>query len=119
MSLSALSQKLHVPDATFIQRMEQDFTSRALHTRSKVTHLIHGLSWCADNPVGEVIPGEGNDFLEPSTFFDPLGDANACTRDAPVLKDLGVNTIRVYSVNSSLNHDGCMKSFSDAGIYTM
>jgi hypothetical protein len=60
-----------------------------------------------------------NPFGEPSSFIDPLSDPSACSRDVPYLQQLGVNTIRVYSVNSSLNHDGCMNTFSGAGIYTM
>lgn len=60
-----------------------------------------------------------NPFGEPSSFIDPLSDPSACSRDVPYLQQLGVNTIRVYSVNSSLNHDGCMNTFSGAGIYTI
>ena len=58
-------------------------------------------------------------FSEPSTFIDPLANATACARDVPFLQQLGVNTIRVYSVNASLNHDSCMQALSGAGIYTM
>jgi hypothetical protein len=55
------------------------------------------------------------------TFFarPRLADGAACKRDLPFLTGLGVNAIRVYSVNSSLNHDVCMNLFSQANIYTM
>ncbi|TGJ80824.1 hypothetical protein E0Z10_g7937 [Xylaria hypoxylon] len=50
---------------------------------------------------------------------DPLIDTAQCTRDASLMKKLGVNTIRVYHVDPDADHDGCMKAFADAGIYTM
>ncbi|WVR09251.1 hypothetical protein IAU60_006316 [Kwoniella sp. DSM 27419] len=58
-------------------------------------------------------------FPEPSSYFDPLSSPQNCTRDVPYLKQLGVNAVRVYSVNSTLNHDQCMKTLSDAGIYLL
>jgi len=68
---------------------------------------------------GQVVASDDNPFGEPSTFIDPLALPDACNRDIPYLTDLGVNAIRVYSVNSSLNHDGCMSALSNAGIYTI
>lgn len=35
------------------------------------------------------------------------------------MSDLGANTIRVYHVNATGDHDGCMKAFDDAGIYVL
>lgn len=35
------------------------------------------------------------------------------------MKTLGTNAIRVYHVDSSANHDGCMAAFDKAGIYTL
>ncbi|CDS01169.1 related to GAS1-glycophospholipid-anchored surface glycoprotein [Sporisorium scitamineum] len=58
-------------------------------------------------------------FPEPDSFTDPLALPDACSRDVANFRDLGVNTIRVYSVNSSLNHDACMSTFSNAGIYVI
>ncbi|KAG5648262.1 hypothetical protein DXG03_006221 [Asterophora parasitica] len=68
---------------------------------------------------GVVVESDDNDFGEPSSFIDPLAIPDACSRDLPYLQELGVNAIRVYSVNSSLNHDACMTAFSNAGIYTI
>jgi len=48
---------------------------------------------------------------------DPLADTTICTRDIAQFKDLGVNTVRVYMVDNSLNHDDCMKELANAGIY--
>ncbi|KAL4243204.1 1,3-beta-glucanosyltransferase [Abortiporus biennis] len=68
---------------------------------------------------GQLSNDPNNPFLEPSTFVDPLADGAGCTRDLPFLQQLGVNAIRVYSVDSTLNHDSCMSTFSNAGIYTI
>lgn len=61
----------------------------------------------------------GVDYLPggSSNFIDPLIDADNCKRDIAYFKDLGLNTIRVYSVDNSANHDDCMKQLDDAGIY--
>lgn len=48
---------------------------------------------------------------------DPLADKATCTRDIQRFKDLGVNTIRVYSVDNSKDHSDCMQMLNDAGIY--
>jgi hypothetical protein len=37
-----------------------------------------------------------------------------CVRAIPYLQQLGVNTIRAYSVNSLLNHDYYMQALSNA-----
>ncbi|CAL9733427.1 1,3-beta-glucanosyltransferase Gas4p [Monosporozyma servazzii] len=48
---------------------------------------------------------------------DPLSEPTICARDIPLFQELGVNTIRVYSVNPDLNHDYCMSLLAMAGIY--
>ncbi|KAL7933433.1 glycoside hydrolase family 72 protein [Trichoderma chlorosporum] len=50
---------------------------------------------------------------------DPLLDADQCKRDATLMSELGANTIRVYHVDASGDHDGCMQAFDDAGIYVL
>lgn len=35
------------------------------------------------------------------------------------MQQLGANAIRVYHVDASADHDGCMSAFADAGIYAM
>ncbi|KAH0290456.1 glycoside hydrolase family 72 protein [Aureobasidium namibiae CBS 147.97] len=48
---------------------------------------------------------------------DPLIDNNQCQLDASLMKTLGANAIRVYHVDPTADHQDCMKTFADAGIY--
>jgi len=48
---------------------------------------------------------------------DPIANATACERDIPYFTKLGINTIRVYAVDNSQNHDTCMNALAAAGIY--
>lgn len=48
---------------------------------------------------------------------DPLIDTDQCKRDAKQMQDLGANAIRVYHVDPTGDHKGCMQAFEDAGIY--
>jgi hypothetical protein len=48
---------------------------------------------------------------------DPLLDIENLKRDVENFKSLGINTIRVYTIDNSKNHDEGMKMLDDAGIY--
>jgi len=48
---------------------------------------------------------------------DPIADAESCKRDVAKFKELGINTIRVYTVDNTANHDECMTELANAGIY--
>ncbi|KAI9031649.1 Glucanosyltransferase-domain-containing protein [Phycomyces nitens] len=50
---------------------------------------------------------------------DPLSDASACARDASLMAKIGMNVVRVYEIDPRKNHDACMKSFADNGIYLL
>ncbi|KAF2721262.1 glycoside hydrolase family 72 protein [Polychaeton citri CBS 116435] len=51
------------------------------------------------------------------TEDDPLAQPEQCKLDAALMKDLGANAIRVYHVEPSADHDECMSTFADNGIY--
>ncbi|TFK36800.1 glycoside hydrolase family 72 protein [Crucibulum laeve] len=109
--LAATSLLSTVQAITKVQRV-----GRYLYNEDGSRFYIKGIAY---QEQGEVVQSADNPFGEPSSFIDPLSLGSACSRDLPFLKELGVNAIRIYSVNSSLNHDDCMKTFSDAGIYTI
>ncbi len=52
-----------------------------------------------------------------SSLTDPLAVEANCARDIPYMQQLGINTIRVYQVDNSANHDACMTLLQRAGIY--
>lgn len=63
-------------------------------------------------------PG-GSSGYDSSNNQDVLSDPDVCARDAFVFQQLGINTIRIYSVNPDLDHDKCMTILNDAGIYVI
>jgi hypothetical protein len=54
-----------------------------------------------------------------SEASDPLADENGCTRDIKFFTDLGLNAIRVYTVDNTQNHSACMNALDAAGIYVL
>lgn len=54
-----------------------------------------------------------------NTFTDVLANPEQCALDAPLMRTLLVNTIRVYNVNSAKNHTECMTTFEKNGIYVL
>lgn len=52
-----------------------------------------------------------------SSASDPIADTAGCTRDIQYFKQLGLNTIRVYTVDNTANHDECINALAAAGIY--
>jgi len=52
-----------------------------------------------------------------SDLEDPIAEPDVCKRDIAKFKELGVNAVRIYTVDNSASHDTCMKLLDDAGIY--
>lgn len=67
------------------------------------------------NPCQLLIPCPGVAYQ--LTPLDPLIDGTQCALDAAMMADLGANTIRVYHVDPTADHDACMTAFANAGIY--
>ncbi|KAI9836392.1 MAG: hypothetical protein M1819_001422 [Sarea resinae] len=63
-------------------------------------------------------PG-GSSGYNPGSGIDPLSNGTACLRDAALMQTLGINTIRMYNVDPSINHDQCASIFNAVGIYML
>ena len=81
----------------------QDFVDSVTNDR----FVVLGVDY---QPGGQAAYGTSNDQ-------DPLSNATACLRDAALMQELGVNTIRSYNVDPTLNHDQCVSIFNSVGIY--
>jgi 1,3-beta-glucanosyltransferase GAS1 len=55
----------------------------------------------------------------PTIPHDSLADGMLCARDAPLLVELGINTITVADFNTLADHSACMQAFEKAGIYVI
>jgi len=52
-----------------------------------------------------------------SDAADPIADVAGCKRDVAEFQRLGINTVRVYTVDNTADHDECMGMLAQAGIY--
>ena len=48
---------------------------------------------------------------------DPISNVDGCKRDIDKFIELGINTLRVYTIDNLGDHDECMELLSEAGIY--
>jgi len=53
------------------------------------------------------------------SWDDPLNYQALMRGKATLMKILGANTIRVYTVDATADHTGCMSAFESAGIYLL
>ncbi|PVH14073.1 uncharacterized protein CXQ87_002197 [Candidozyma duobushaemuli] len=67
------------------------------------------------------IPGyEHEPFSEiPKGYIDSLAHPSKCLPDVELLKELNVNTVRVYQVDPDQDHEICMHALAKNGIYVL
>jgi 1,3-beta-glucanosyltransferase GAS5 len=73
--------------------------------------------WPPISPNCAQITANGSYAGGSSNAADPIADTAGCKRDIAKFTELGINTVRVYTVDNSADHDDCMQALSDAGIY--
>lgn len=76
--------------------------------------FIKGLAYQRQRKEGEVYDRE----LE-SAYVDSLAQPALCLKDVELFKELGINTVRVYQVDPTQNHDVCMRALANYGIYVL
>ncbi|KAL9025849.1 MAG: hypothetical protein Q9196_005400, partial [Gyalolechia fulgens] len=69
--------------------------------------------------IGVAYQPGGSAGFNPGSGVDPLSNGTLCLRDAALMQRLGVNTIRVYNLDPSVNHDMCASIFNSVGIYLL
>ncbi|AGO13513.1 AaceriACL182Cp [[Ashbya] aceris (nom. inval.)] len=84
-------------------------------SRSGEQFFIKGIAYQPSSAPQELEVGYPAD----TKYIDPLAEVEICKRDLPYLKKLGVNTIRVYSIDPTKPHDICMEELSKLGIYVL
>lgn len=76
--------------------------------------FIKGVAYQRNRREGEVY-----DVTLGPRYIDSLAEPSLCLRDLEYLKELGVNTVRVYQIDSDQSHDVCMNAFANSGIYVL
>jgi hypothetical protein len=89
----------------------------SVHAAVNPINVTSNAFW--DSETGERFYIRGVDYQPggSSNLTDPLGDEVTCKRDIKYFEELGINTVRVYTIDGTLDHDACMEALQDAGIY--
>lgn len=76
--------------------------------------FVKGVAYQRGIKEGTVYDSPGN-----VRYIDSLANPSLCLSDLKYLKELGVNTVRVYQIDPTQSHDVCMNAFADSGIYLL
>lgn len=90
--------------------------SKFFNSANDEQFFMKGIAYQPSRSLKELESMEGT---QETKYIDPLADPNICLRDIPYLKDLNINTIRVYSIDPNKDHDICMNALADANIYAI
>ncbi|KAL6941814.1 hypothetical protein ACO0RG_002952 [Hanseniaspora osmophila] len=120
----SLFNKLAVSLTTMLCLMQCCYALPPLHING--TRFIKPNASRNDPETNEVFLIKGLDYqiggssaYDPNSGSDALTDEGVCLRDAFVFQQLGINTIRVYTLNPDLDHDKCFTILNNAGIYVL
>ncbi|KAL8952002.1 MAG: hypothetical protein Q9183_007418, partial [Haloplaca sp. 2 TL-2023] len=93
--------------------------SKFFYANNGSQFFIKGLVY-QDITTGEDL-GDVSDNLERNSagFNDMLADGLVCARDLPYFRGLQTNVLRIYSIENDTDHDECMNTLAEAGIYTL
>ncbi|KAA8645110.1 hypothetical protein EYZ11_009848 [Aspergillus tanneri] len=86
--------------------------SKFFYSSNNTQFYIRGIAYQQDYSGNGTTDGS-------STYRDPLADVTACKRDVPIMQELNTNTIRVYAIDPTKDHEECMQLLADAGIYVI
>lgn len=63
--------------------------------------------------------GEQYDRAAELGYVDSMANPSLCLKDLEYFQELGINTVRVYQIDPTQNHDICMQAFAKYGIYVL
>ena len=91
----------------------------ATNTSHKGSHFFYKTNGSEFFIRGVCYQDNGHFVFDSDSFIDPLGDGPTCARDVPYLVKLGVNVVRAYAVDPTIDHSECMAELAAAGIYVV
>ncbi|CCK69001.1 1,3-beta-glucanosyltransferase KNAG_0B05690 [Huiozyma naganishii CBS 8797] len=108
----------------FAEKVQFDFPTieiygnKFFNSRTSNQFFMKGIAYQPRRDDHEMEVNQRNDVFE-TKYIDPLAEPSICLRDLPYLNKLGVNTIRVYSIDPTKSHDVCMEALKKENIYVL
>ncbi|KAF1984045.1 carbohydrate-binding module family 43 protein [Aulographum hederae CBS 113979] len=93
--------------------------SKFFYKTNGTQFFMKGVAYQQEIGPGGASSADTTDGSRAPNYQDPLANEAACRRDVPILQQLQTNTIRVYAIDPTKDHDPCMSLLANAGIYVV